>query len=239
MKLDFALLRTIHRILRQKTDLTERIEKGPRRIVVAENAEQQFAVEVDDAKEQKTKTQLAANQKQLQLSEREARVEELKKKLNTAGSNKEFQLLKDQIAADEQANLVLSDEILEMLERLDVLEQSLRTASENLDKAKNETEKTRKKVNEELSSLNQQLDSVVAELNENEKKLTGDVGTEYRRQAAARGEEALAGTDMQTCGNCCTKITTQTMSELMMQNAVFCQSCGSLLYVNENQATSN
>ena len=238
MKLDFALLRTIHRILKQKTDLKDRIEKGPRRIVAAENAEKQISADVDAAKEIKTKTQMAADAKQLQLSEREARIEDLKNKLNTAGSNKEFQLLKDQIAADEQANLVLSDEILEMLERIDELETAHRTAEENYAKAKDESEKIRKRINDELATLNEQLESVVAELVENEKKLTGEVGAEYRRQASSRGEEALAETDMQTCGNCYTKMTTQAMSELMMQNAVFCQSCHSLLYVSEKVTTN-
>ena len=83
MKLDYSLLRTIHRILRQKADLSERIEKGPRKVVVAENAEKQFLVEVDEAKQSKIKMKMAADEKQLQLSEREARIEELKKKLNT------------------------------------------------------------------------------------------------------------------------------------------------------------
>ena len=239
MKLDYSLLRTIHRILRQKADLSERIEKGPRKVVVAENAEKQFLVEVDEAKQSKIKMKMAADEKQLQLSDREARIEELKKKLNTAASNREYQLLTDQIAADEQANSVLSDEILEMLERLDVLDQSHKTSEQNLAQAKAETEKIRQRVQGEMDKLNGELESVLAELKENESKLKGEVAAEYHRLVPTRGEEVFAETDMQTCGQCYTKLTTQTMSELMMKATVYCQTCGSLLYVAENHAATN
>ena len=236
MDIDYSLLRTLHRLLRQKTDLTERIEKGPRKVLIAENAERQFVVELDGVKERKTKAMMAADEKQLQLSEREAKIENLKTKLNTAESNKEFQLLKDQIAADEQANSVLSDEILEMLERIDGLERDQAVAEQNLEKAKAETESVRQKVKQDLSSLNEQLESVMQDLAENEKQLPGDVAVEYRRLVKNRGEDGLAETDMQTCGQCYTKITTQKVSELLMKQAVFCPSCGALMYIAENQS---
>ena len=45
----------------------------------------------------------------------------LKAKLNAAASNREYQALKDQIAADQMAGSVLADEILEALEKIDEL----------------------------------------------------------------------------------------------------------------------
>ena len=230
MEVDYSLLKTIHRLLRQRTDLGERIERGPRKITIAENAEKNFEEAVATSKETRTKTQMAADEKQLQLGEREAKIENLKAKLNTAGSNREFQLLKDQIAADEQANLVLSDEILELLERVDTIEAEYKTAQENLAKAQQETQKVRDTVGKELESLQADLDSVVKDLAEQDDQLRGDYAIEYKRMAAVKGEEALAETDMQTCGQCYTKITTQKMSDLMMKKPVFCESCGTLMY---------
>ena len=236
VKLDYSLLATIHRILKQRTDLNDRIERGPRKIRVAENAETQFNETLEAARENRKTTKMLADKKQLHLSSRESRIEDLKSKLNAADSNKEFQLLKDQIAADEQANSVLSDEILELLERIDGIEAEVKVAEKNLDKAKNETQKVKQTVATELASLNEQLESVVADLATNEKKLTGDAGAEYRRLAESRGEDALAKTDLQTCGHCYTKITTQTISELMMKEAVFCKSYGTLMYTDQKQA---
>lgn len=237
MSVDYSLLKTIHRILRQKSDLSGRIERGPKQIASAENAERQFVEELELAKANLTKIQMLADEKQLLLSQREAKIEDSKGKLNAANSNKEFQLLKDQIAADEQANSVLSDEIFELLERLDGLSDELEQAKGNLEKGRQETEKVRQRIETETASLQGELDSVLAELAENETKLTGDYAAEYRRLVAVRGEDALAETDMQTCGNCYTKITTQKMNELLLKKPVFCQSCGSLMYATEPSAS--
>ena len=239
MEVDYPLLRTIHRILKQKTDLHERIVKGPRQIEIAEKAEKNFIEELAESKAAKTKTQMSADEKQLQLSERETKIEDLKGKLNAAESNREYQLLKDLIAADEQANSVLSDEILELLERLDVLELEFKTAEQNVEKAKQETQNVRHRIATQTDSLNSQLQHILGELQQNESRLVGDYAAEYRRLVMVRGEDALAETDMQTCGKCYTQITTQMMNELLLKKPVFCKSCGSLLYVGENRAAVN
>ena len=62
---------------------------------------------------------MAADQKQLQLKSNEDKVKDLRRKLNAATSNREYQILLEQIAADEMANSVLADEILEALEKVD------------------------------------------------------------------------------------------------------------------------
>ena len=108
-------------MLRQLTDIGERMERGPRKVKIVMANEANFAEELENAKQKLLDLRKASNAKQLQLSEREAKIEDLKIKLNTCESNKEFQLLKDRIAADLQANSVLQDEILEQLEKLDVL----------------------------------------------------------------------------------------------------------------------
>ncbi len=76
----------------------------------------------------------------MQLKSREIRIEELEAKLNTAASNREFSTLKEQIAADKQANSVLSDEILETLEQIDVLDEALKQAEAELAKQQSDHE---------------------------------------------------------------------------------------------------
>ena len=49
----------------------------------------------------------------------EGKILELETKLNQSSTNREYQALKDQIAADNMANSVLADEILEAMERVD------------------------------------------------------------------------------------------------------------------------
>ncbi|MCH2179808.1 MAG: phospholipase [Mariniblastus sp.] len=234
MQVDYPLIRTIHRLLKQIADLDERLEKGPRQIVIAQRAEKAFVADMETVKDSRIKSKMSADDKQLQLAEREARIEDLKIKRNGVSSNKEFQLLTDQIAADEQANSVLSDEILELLEKIDGLDADVVKAQENLEKSHQETKKVEERINQEMANLQSESDRVANELKMHESQLPAELKNEYQRVVGKRGEETLAETDLQTCGRCFQMISPQTRSELVMQQFVLCKSCGSILYIKEN-----
>lgn len=237
MQIDYSLLATIHRLLRQQTDLNDRLEAGPRQVRIAEKNEAGFLATVEQAKQKVIETKMAADEKQLHLGEREAKIEDLKNRLNTCESNKEYQLLKDKIAADNEANGVLSDEILELLERIDELEAALNTASQAHEQAQSDTAKVKNRIAESTETLNGQLKEIQSELAQTEKRLRGEVAVEYRRLVNGKGEEALAKTDGRTCGNCYHTFTVQTLSELTMKKAVYCKGCGALMYSNTSVQT--
>ena len=230
MTIDYLLLHTLHRILRQQTDLRDRIARGPKKVLHAENNEKGFEKSLSDAKATLLQTRKLANEKQLQLDSREAKIEDMKNKRNACDSNREFQLLNEQIAADEQANNVLSDEILELLERIDGLVGEQNLAEENLSKAQEETKVVKDRVDKELDDLNRELERVTGELKETEKRIPLDIKTEYKRLVTANGESALAETDMETCLNCYRTLTRQIVDQLLLQKPIFCQGCGSLMY---------
>jgi len=233
VSLDYALLRKLHHQLRTLTDINERIEKGPRKIKVVSANEANFLKELEEAKANLLELRKASNAKQMQLSEREAKIEDLKGKLNSCDSNKEFQLLKDRIAADEQANSVLQDEILEQLEKLDVLTEEADTAKANYEKSQAETKSVSDQVTSEIKELEAEKARVEGELAETEKGIPIDLRELYRRLVAGKGEEALGSTNTETCGNCNQTLTQQTVSELMMSKPVFCKGCGCWMYLPE------
>ena len=111
------ILRTLHRLHRQLTDLRDRNEQGPKRVRGAEANVAHREAELAKAQADLKKLRVAADQKQLQLKAGEEKIKDLQRKLNAATSNREYQTLKDQIAADDMANSVLADEILEALEK--------------------------------------------------------------------------------------------------------------------------
>ena len=234
MRVDYGLLQTLHRMLTQLNDLQERIDKGPMKIRIVSANESNFKEELDAADAKLNELRKASNEKQMQLAEREAKIEDMKGKLNACDSNKEFQLLKDRIAADEQANLVLQDEILEQLERLDVLGEELATAKQNHEKSRSETEAMKTKVAEETSQLQAEKKRIEGELSESEKQLPLDLKEDYKRLVARKGENAFASTNTDTCDHCNQNCTKQMKSDLMMQLAVLCPSCGSILYTKQS-----
>lgn len=225
----------LHRIHRQLTDLRERISRGPKQLRAAEGNVLKNETELQQTRDAARRMRVLADDKQLQLKEREGRIQDLKGKLNACSSNREYQALKEQIAADEQANGVLSDEILEALERMDELAAKQKSADETLQRIKQEAEKLTSRVTGEQGMLQSELARVQSELKQAELELPADFRLEYERIAKARGEQALAQIEGETCGGCYQTVTVQTMNQLYMSKPVFCKSCGCLLYLPEDR----
>jgi predicted nucleic acid-binding Zn-ribbon protein len=226
-------LRTLHRIHRQLADLQDRLQRGPKQIRVADANVKKCEGELTAAKEAYKQAKMASDDKQLQLKQREAKLKDFEAKLFAAQSNKEYQLLKDQIAADKQANSVLADEILEALDKIDGLQAAIKTAESNLSKIKDESNKARQRVEDQQQGLETELARVTAELRAAENLLDGDFKPNYERLARSMGAEALAPVEGECCGGCSQTLTPQTINALRLDKPVFCKSCGRLLYLPE------
>jgi len=226
-------LRALHRIHRQHSDLRDRLQRGPRQINVAEGSVKKSEADLTQAKDAFKQAKMASDEKQLQLRQREAKLVDIQAKLNMAQSNKEYQLLKDQMAADKQANSVLADEILEALEKLDQLQAAVKTAEGNLSKTKEELTKVRKRVSDQQQGLESELARVTAELRAAEDQIDGDFKDNYQRLARSMGEDALAPVEGECCGGCSQVLTPQTLNALRLDKPIFCQSCGRLIYLPE------
>lgn len=224
------LLQRLHRIYRQRGDIQAQIDRCPRQIAAGDAQVQKCHDAISEAGETIQRTRRLADQKQLQLKEREARLFDLQGKMNLVNKTREYDLLKEQIAADEQANSVLSDEILELLERLDQLEidrQQLQQAAVDRER---EQEKLVVTVTDRSLSLSADLAKVEAEREEAEALVPASAKSEYTRLVAARGEDALAPIDGETCGGCNQILTTQFRSLIKLSRLVRCPSCNAYLY---------
>ena len=224
-------LRNLHRIHRQLADLSERIAQGPKQVQAKQHGVTFLENELANAKEAVKNSKMAADQKQLSLKSGEAKIGELETKLNTCSTNREYQALLEQIAADKMANSVLEDEILELLDRIEQLQASVGEIEEKLVVGKAELEKTTQEVQAKIDVLQRDYDSLVAELGPAEAELPEDVQDDYKRNVDERGEDGLAAVDEHVCQGCFTQITPNTSAELLMNRIVPCKSCGRLLYL--------
>jgi len=235
------VLRKLHRIHRQLTDLRERLQRGPRQIHAREvNIARQEELLAQAQSEFKA-FRVATDAKQLQLKSKEDKVKEWRLKLNTATSNREYQILKDQIAADEMANSVLAAEILAGLEKLDAMQAQVQEQAANVAKAREETAKVQKDVQEHDPVLHADLARLEAELAECEAALPAELRDAYQRIVRQKGEDGLApvaervedGADEYYCGGCNQHLPLNLYNAMRMSQPVFCKSCGCLLYIPE------
>lgn len=227
------VLQTLHRINRQKTDLKEQLDRGPKQVQAAQRKLKAAEDNLTQTRTNYKQMRMDADRKQLQLKEREGKIRNLEGKMNAAKENREYQTLKDQIAADLQANLVLSDEILELLEQIDAMADQIKSVEKFVAESKAELKSIETAVAERKAILDADLARVEAELANEEKGLEGEMKRDYLRLVAARGEDAMAGLEGKSCGGCYQILTLQLLERMRAGNAITCPTCGRLLYSSE------
>ncbi|MBL9080705.1 MAG: hypothetical protein JNK76_02810 [Planctomycetales bacterium] len=231
-----VVLRELHRIHIQLSDLRERLERGPRQIKAHETNVARADAEVTRIKNEQKAAKMAADQKQLQLKTIEGKLIDLRVKLNQSKSNREYQALKDQIAADEMAGSVLQDEILEAMEKVDEFKKTVSDAEAVHAKAKEEMARVQAGIRDQQGLLDSDVKRLEAELKESERGLPEDLRDTYNRMVRSKGADGMAQVDGEHCGGCYQTITANTMSSLMMDKIILCQVCGRLLYLPEDRS---
>jgi len=230
------VLRTLHRLHRQLSDLRSRQEQGPRRVRGAQAALAQQEKELAQAQEELKKMRIAADQKQLQFRANEEKIKDLKRKLMTATSNREYQALRDQIAADDMANSVLADEILEALEQIDQQHQKIAELENKVKLAREKLQAVEKQLAEETPIIAADLKRAEEQLRETETAIPEEIRDLYQRVVRQRGEDALAAVEGGYCGGCHQQVPINVYVEIKLSHPMFCKACGRLLYLAEDDA---
>jgi predicted nucleic acid-binding Zn-ribbon protein len=228
-------LRTLHRIHRQQTDLQGQLDRGPKTVRAAQIRAQKLEEERDRVKHEATKVRMAADEKNLQLKVKEGRIDDLQAKLNGCSTNKEYQALQEQIAADKMTSSVLQDEILESLEKVDEFQIVVGEAEKVLVAGQQQVAGITEKVQAKQASLESDLARVEQELQAAEAELPEDLKGDYDRVVRSKGEDAMAQLDGDCCGGCYHSLTPNSINSLMLSKIVFCQICGRLLYLPEDR----
>ena len=230
MNVSDSVVRNLHQHLVQIAEMKTQIDRGPRQVKAAISqveAAKDALLKCKDAIKHK---KMDADRKQLQLREREAKVHDWEGKMNLAKNNREFQAIKEQIAADSQANSVLSDEILEILEEIDSLQIEMKGFEEKLKLTEADRVKTESTVAEKLAGLNIELERVEGNLAGLEVQLTPEFLVQYKRLVSNRSEDSMAALDDVSCGGCYTGLPPRILDSLRKEQAIVCPSCGRLLY---------
>lgn len=223
----------LHRLHLRFEEVQDRLQRGPKKIEARQRfvATKKQEAEAAQAKFQKLK--MDADARGLQLKTNEARIEDLKLKLNAAASNKEFNIIKEQIEADRVANSVLEDEILEALEKVDALALTVGEAQQAVKDAEAETERIRQQIAEAEPGLKAESDRLKVAIKEAETHIPGDISEQYRRLVQAHGAGAMAAVSGSVCSNCYVAITPQMLVQLNTKHVIFCKTCGRMLYIDD------
>jgi len=226
-----AALRHLHELRLSLRRVNDQFEAGPRKVTAKRLQLEKRKQELEALRNKSKQLRSSADQKNLQLKTNEAKINDLKAKLNAASSNREYDILKGQVEADTMANSVLEDEILEALEQVDRSlvdikegERAVVAAEADLQKALDDVANKEPVLKAELAGLHEQVAAA-------ERFLPGDVTVTYRRLVDSFGADALASVENKACSGCYVGLTMQEVVELKSGKLLFCRSCGRLMYM--------
>jgi predicted nucleic acid-binding Zn-ribbon protein len=231
------ILRSLHRMLRQLGDLNGRLAAGPRQVAALEARLKGLEVALAEAQETVKRARMTADQKQLQLRSAEAKLRDLDGKLNACKTNREYQTLLEQIAADRMAARVLEDEILESLETVDQSKGAVPAAEESVAGGRRQLAAKQQEVAQERAGLEAEVARVTAELTATEASLQVEFRDAFRRAVKTKGADGMApvsGGD--ACGGCFQSITGKMATDVQLGRLVVCRNCGRLLYEPESDS---
>jgi len=228
-----AALRRLHRIHRQLADLRERLGRGPRLARAHEANLKQAEEHLAKIRDQAHRCRMSADRKQVDLKASEAAIDKRRRQLNEAKDNREYQVLREDIAAAVAAKDVLEVEVLEALEKLDEYQKTIAQAEAAVTKTRQDGERIRREVLEQEPLIRGDIQRLEAELRECEASLPNEFREPYNRVIRARGEDALAPVRGEFCGGCNQHIPLNLVNALLLARPIFCKACGRLLYMPE------
>lgn len=228
-----AEFRALHDLTIQLKEVQDQLSRGPRQIKARQTrigeAEGALAEREQELKEART----ATDRKNLDLKSKEAHLGDLQGKLNTASSNREYDIIRGQIEADRAAKAVLEDEILEWLDRVDARQKDVAAAKAKIQDLQKEARDFATDFENRAAVLHQQESALKAQVAEAEKALPQEILPQYRRLADAHGADAMASAKGGVCNFCFVSLTAQSRVMLGTGKLLICHSCGRLLYPAE------
>ena len=227
-------LRKLYRLQGALQEVADKLTNGPRRIAAAEKKCAAKNEEHAAQKEAITELRKAADGKSLQLKSNEAKIVDLKAKLNMASSNKEYDIIKSQIDADEMANSVLEDEILDALEKVDAATQKLESIQDEQKALDAKMKEVEGKVREAEAGLNAEAESLRTQIAEAEKVIPEQMQSHYDRLVKAHASTALAPVDSNSCLQCFNVISPQERVQLNVGKVILCRICGRIMFAGED-----
>ena len=223
-------LSALHRHHLALKSVQDELTRGPRQVRARDNQLAQLDVDRKAKEDELKQTRAATDRKNLDLKTSEAKLKELDRKLNEAASNREFDILRGQIAADTVSNSVLQDEILEFLEKADRIQAEIAGVGERRSKLEAERNQFATQFEQNSIELRKQEVELKAKLEAAESAIPEGIKVHYRRLVDAYGAEALAAIENGMCTHCYVSLTPQIRVQVEGGISTFCYSCDRLLY---------
>lgn len=229
-------LRELHQLHQRAKALRDRLSSAPKTLAArqAALANRQTALEASRKALQDLKVQ--QKKKEHSLQSHQAKIDDLKVKLNQVKKNDEYKAIQNQIAVDKNAMEKLEGEILEDMMLTDERAAQLAAEEGEVKKFADEVAALRNQIEASAVEQRAQLAELEAAIVGAEDIIPEDARERYRRTVKQHGADAMAFVENQACSGCFVSVTAQMLNELINNTSLsFCKSCGRVLYLPEEE----
>jgi uncharacterized protein len=234
------ILRDLHLLHQRAKALRDRLASAPRTLAARQTALAARQTDLEKARKalQDAKVQLSKNEHALKAQQ--AKIDDHKIRLNQVKKNEEYKALQNQIAHDKAAMSKTEDEILQGYEVVEAQAAALAKIEAEAKSFAQDVASMQADIELQASAHKEQLQELEKSIIEAEDSIPEEDRERYSRTVRQFGADALAACENGACLGCFTAVTTQMLNHLInLDQLMFCKSCGRLLYLAEQEATSS
>lgn len=225
-------LSQLHALLLQLAEAEAAFSEGPGSVMVAEKQVAQMEQQIEDQKAKIKQTRKTADELNLKLKTKESELRKYEGQLNTATSNKEFDIVKGQIANVRTEQSDIENAAFEALEAIDATQVALKILETELKNRRQAAATIKAEVAAGIPALEATIENIKAQIEVAEKVIPPGEGlSAYRRLRIANGPGALAGIEDDFCEGCNCKVTNQDLVRIRTGEFMRCRECNRGLYV--------
>lgn len=211
-------------------------EAKPKLIEELETRRNEEEAAVKAIEEKVKANQMKRKQRELDLQSEEEKIKKLQIQLYQLKTNKEYQMMQQEIEGQKADNSRIEDEILMLMEEAETLNKGMVKEKALFAEAEKHLSEDKKKIEAEISSLDGEISGLEAQRKEVSALVDKKVLAHYERVLVNRDGLALAAVKSHSCQGCFMNLPPQVINEIKMKDKIVtCESCARILYI-ENEA---
>lgn len=223
----------LHALLLQLAEAETALAEGPRAVTVAEKQVTLLEELIEQQKQTIKSARKTADELNLKLKTKETELSKLQGQLNTASSNKEFDITKGQIDHAQKDRSAFEETALAAMEEIDAAQAKLKKLEADLKNRRNDVLEAKSAFESRKPDLDASIATLQSQISDAENLIPGDGKANYLRLRKAHGASAIAELEDNFCGACSSRVTAQDMVRIRMSDFMCCRGCGRILYVSE------
>lgn len=227
-----AALKALHSLLQQLARAEAGLSEGPRRIVLAEKQIAQTEQQIEQQKQAIRDARKSADEQNLRLKSKEAEILKLQGQLNTATSNKEYDIIKGQISAATASRGEIEEQGLMALEAVDAANAALKSCEADLQARRKALQTVRADFESSKPVLEKEIQQLQQQIAAAEEIIPGSDRDNWKRLRGAHGANCMAVVEDEFCTACDQKAIAQDLVRIRTGTIVFCRDCGRVLYLD-------